>query len=582
MGFCEVRSLKKWILLLALLGVAGGLLFWLSGQTQTRIEKNDNYTDSLEEFKKDTAVRSSEREMEILLNGVSLKNFGYRVRMAENLQVLCQGRMLQDVMGCSILRSANGDVTIERGATTILLKQGSVNAEIDGQKVTLQTPYQYDANEQMLYLPVQTLMNAMGYRVTVSYASNQVNFEEITPSDPLPSRYDMREKGRVTPVRDQGRYGTCWAFASLGALETTLMPYEENVYSTDHMTLNNSYRLDVSAGGEHTMSIAYLAAWQGPVYEEDDPYGDGKTEDGLTAVKHLEEAIVIGERDDEIIKGAIYRYGGIETSLYLEMEYISYDSQYFNVESAAYYYPGSRKPNHDVVVVGWDDDFPKEKFSIQPEHDGAYICKNSWGQEFGDGGYFYVSYDDVNLCGQSIVYSRLEDADNFQHIYQSDLLGWVGELGFGKTDAFFANCYVPEGDETLEAVSFYATGPRTTFSVYYVPEVKRSEDLADMTFLVSGETRYAGYYTVEIPDPPELTKGQKYAVVIEIDTPGSKRPIAVEYAADERTAEADITDGEGYISLYGKVWNSAEEAGCNICLKAFTNDRKAAPKDNEE
>jgi C1A family cysteine protease len=408
-----------------------------------------------------------------------------------------------------------------------------------------------------------------------------VNFEEIAASDPLPSRYDMREKGRVTPVRDQGRYGTCWAFASLGALETTLMPFEENVYSTDHMTLSNSYRLDVSAGGEHTMSIAYLAAWQGPVYEEDDPYGDGKTVEGLSAVKHLEEAIVIGERDDEIIKGAIYRYGGIETSLYLEMEYISYDSQYYNAESAAYYYPGSRKPNHDVVVVGWDDSFPKEKFSIQPERNGAYICKNSWGEEFGDGGYFYVSYDDVNLCGQSIVYSRLEDADNYQHIYQSDLLGWVGELGFGKTDACFANCYVPEQDETLEAVSFYATGPRTTFSVYYVPEVHTSDDLADSVFLVSGETRYAGYYTVKIPDPPELTAGQKYAVVIKIDTPGSKRPIAVEYAADERSSEANIEDGEGYISLYGKAWSSAEEAGCNICLKAFTNDRKPDKKKTE-
>ena len=77
---------------------------------------------------------------------------------------------------------------------------------------------------------------------------------------------------------------------------------------------------------------------------------------------------------------------------------------------------------------------------------------------------------------------------------------------------------------------------------------------------------------MKIADPPPLKKGQKYAVEVQISTPGAKRPIAVEYAADERSAEADLSDGEGYISLYGEVWNSAEESSCNICLKAFTND----------
>ncbi len=566
--------MKKWIILLLLLGIVGTVVFLQTDRPQKRIEKNERYKESVEQFRRDTVERSSEDEIEILLDGVSLKNFGYHIRMSEDLKLLCPERFFADVLGCSIIRYATGDVSVERGNTRILLKENSTVAQIDGQSAEIDTPYQFDKDEQQLYLPVERLMSAMGYDVELSYAENTVNFREVVASNPLPARYDMREKNRVTPVRDQGKYGTCWAFASLGALETTLMPYEENVYSTDHMTLNNSYRLALSAGGEHTMSIAYLAAWQGPVYEDQDPYGDGETVDGLSAVKHLEEAIVINERDDEIIKSAIYRYGGVETSLYLGMEYSGYDSQYYNISTAAYFYNGEEKPNHDVVVVGWDDTYPRTNFAIQPERDGAYICKNSWGEEFGDGGYFYVSYEDRNLCGQSIVYTRLEDADNYQHIYQSDLLGWVGELGFGKEEAYFANCYTAEGDEELAAVSFYATGPRTLFSVYYVPEVSGPEDLGKREFLVSGETRYAGYYTVKIPEPPELVKGQKYAVEIQVTTPGSKRPIAVEYAADERSKQADITDGEGYISLYGEVWNSAEESGCNVCLKAFTNDRE--------
>ena len=56
-------------------------------------------------------------------------------------------------------------------------------------------------------------------------------------------------------------------------------------------------------------------------------------------------------------------------------------------------------------------------------------------------------------------------------------------------------------------------------------------------------------------------------------TPGSTKPIAIEYRADERTEMADITDGEGYISLYGEVWHNVEKTQkCNVCLKAFTDD----------
>ena len=51
---------------------------------------------------------------------------------------------------------------------------------------------------------------------------------------------------------------------------------------------------------------------------------------------------------------------------------------------------GSEKPNHDVVIIGWDDNYPQENFTTHPEGDGAFICKNSWGEEFGEDGYFLV------------------------------------------------------------------------------------------------------------------------------------------------------------------------------------------------
>ncbi|MBQ8412597.1 MAG: hypothetical protein IJX12_03185, partial [Lachnospiraceae bacterium] len=388
----------------------------------------------------------------------------------------------------------------------------------------------------------------------------------------LPKSYDMRDYGRVSPVRDQGRYGTCWAFASLGALETTLLPQQTSIFSTDHMSICNSYNLGLNSGGEHTMSIAYLAAWQGPVYEADDPYGDGMSNPNLQAVCHLEEAIVINDRDFDIIKSAIFRYGAIETSLYSQMEYGDSFSKYYSNDNCSYYYNGDEVPNHDVVVVGWDDEYPKENFTHQPEGDGAFICKNSWGEEFGEDGYFYVSYYDANICNKAVVYTRVGDVDNYDKIYQSDMLGWIGQLGYGKEDAYFANVYTAGEREELSAVSFYATGKDTEFEIYVVKNFKNTDSFAEREFVVAGSTKYAGYYTVPFPEGIRLQDNERYAVVVKIKTPGAVHPIAIEYDVDERTSNFDITDGEGYISLYGELWHNSEASeNCNVCLKAFTN-----------
>ena len=84
--------------------------------------------------------------------------------------------------------------------------------------------------------------------------------------------------------------------------------------------------------------------------------------------------------------------------------------------------------------------------------------------------------------------------------------------------------------------------------------------------------KYAGYYTVRMPEPIRLSDKSKYAVVVKIHTPKAIHPIAIEYDVDERTKNFDISDGEGYISLYGEIWHNAEETqNCNVCLKAFTN-----------
>ena len=547
--------MKKLIIVLLVLGL--GVLVFLRWPKElpTEMKESPQKGEALEKMVQTRINNLQDKGIEVLIEGKSIRKFNYEVKMDDEAKLMVQDSFLEDIMGCSVLVYGNGKTVVDRAETEISFSPSELNGESS-------------------LIPISDHLSKLGYSVTYNMVKGTVNFTNTDGGKNLPAKYDLREHDRVSPVRDQGTFGTCWAFASLAALETVSMPAEENIYSVDHMSLNNGFTLDLSEGGEHTMSMAYLASWNGPVLEEDDVYGDGETNSNLPAVKHLKEAIIIDGKDDNRIKNAIFKYGGVETSIHMEMTYGAYKSEYYNSDTSSYYYSGSEAPNHDLVIVGWDDNFSKDNFSTPPSKDGAYICKNSWGTSFGDEGYFYVSYEDTNICEKSIVYTKLDDTDDYDNIYQTDILGWVGQMGFSDEKAYFANVYTAQGDETLKAVSFYSTGSNTKFSVFLVTNYEDEKSLnGGRKEIGQGETRYAGYYTVDLTQEINLEKGQKYAIIVSVETPGSQRPIAIECDGGERTQNLDLTDGEGYISLYGEVWYSAEESNANVCLKAFTDDR---------
>ncbi len=558
-------------ILIGILFIFGIVLFYYGvvRQPEVRIEKGDAAGSTGVNMLKAIAQEYNDKGIVLSVNGEKIEDNIYQVYMSDNLKVMMPVETLVDKLNCSVNVYANGTITVEKGDNTVKVYKDMDVVNING-VVTPVSIRPEEKNEQ-LFVPVSDICTELNYICDFDYETNTVAFTRIAAEDRLPAKYDMRDYDRVTAVRDQGIYGTCWAFASLAALETTLMPAENLQFSVDHMTLNNSFSGDQMGGGQYKMSIAYMAAWQGPVLEKDDSYGDGETVDGLKAVKHLEEARIIDNKDYKAVKSAVYKYGGVETVIYCDMTSAYSSSYYYNSNRASYYYNGEFGTNHDIVIVGWDDNYPKEYFNIEPEGDGAFICKNSWGTEFGDNGYFYVSYYDTNICNTSVVYTKLGDSDNYDKIYQSDLLGWDGVLGYESEEAYFANAYQAGAGEKLEAVSFYATGDRTSYEVYVVTDFQSKEDLTNRTLVASGEMEHAGYYTVNLNEPVDLPDNKKFAVIVHINTPDSKLPIAIEYYADDMTASFDITDGEGYISLYGSSWYSAEEdRNCNVCLKAFT------------
>ncbi|WP_455720446.1 lectin like domain-containing protein [Agathobacter sp.] len=430
--------------------------------------------------------------------------------------------------------------------------------------------------EGQFYVSLDRLSQLLDMSCDFDTATNTLTMTDNSEGvSPVPTKYDLREKRRVSEIRDQGTYGTCWAFAATSALESSLMPEENLLFSVDHMSMSNSFNVNQYDGGDYTMGMAYLAAWQGPVYDADDPYGDGVTRDDLTAVKHVQEIRIIDGKDYQGIKEAVFKYGGVQTSLYSTITSSKAKTQYYNRDTNSYCYMGSEKPNHDVVIIGWDDNYPKENFNVDLEGDGAFICQNSWGTQFGDNGVFYVSYYDTNVGTHNVVYTGIENTDNYDHIYQSDLCGWVGKMGYDKEDMYGANVFTAESAEVLKAASFYATASDTSYKLYVVKNFDNEYSFSNRTLVAEGTLEDAGYYTVNFDDPIDVEAGERYAIVLYINTPGSTHPMAIEYDSGEKSmATVDLDDGEGYISYDGVAFiNVKEKQDCNLCIKAFSDNR---------
>ena len=393
--------------------------------------------------------------------------------------------------------------------------------------------------------------------------------EEI-PEEGLPAYYDGRETGRAPQVKNQGNLGTCWALAATSALEANLCPAETWSFSADHMSMQNGYGNNQHDGGAYTMAMAYLAAWIGPVTEEADPYGDGYSPDGLSPVKHVQEMHMIRDASVEEIKKEVYLYGAVQASIYVADGSLD-ASPYYSSANDSYRYTGEESANHDILIIGWDDSYQAANFTNPPSGNGAFICQNSWGNQFGENGIFYVSYEDARIRETCVSYAVIENTDNYGQIYQSDLCGWVGQIGYGSDTCYFANVYTPTGNETLEAVGFYATDRNTSYEVYVVERFADTSSLVVWEPDVAGSFETAGYYTVPLEETVSLAAGEPFAVLVKITTPDSPYPVAAEYQADEMTQNVTIDDGQGYISNNGYLWTRTEQQyGCNICLKAYT------------
>lgn len=130
------------------------------------------------------------------------------------------------------------------------------------------------------------------------------------------------------------------------------------------------------------------------------------------------------------------------------------------------------------------------------------------------------------------------------------------------------------------AAGFYATDRDTEYEIYVARHLPKSggdsaeKALKSRILAAKGTLQYAGYYTVPLGEKILLEDWEKFAIIVKIMTPGTVHPVAIEYDAGDGIAQVDLTDGEGYLSYDGSIWENVERTqNCNVCLKAYTRDK---------
>ena len=432
----------------------------------------------------------------------------------------------------------------------------------------------------------------------------------------LPSYYSSVEKGKVPALRNQGGDGTCWAFAAVGASESGLISrglagtgidlserhlayyfYEKGAVGDTlggttgdyNRVLGGANYNYMNRGGNSMYTMWHLASWAGLVDESKAPYGGITTALPKTTadiygsdIYHLQNAYIVNKENADVIKQLIMDYGSMAFSYYSTISKLcdnpDNDSYYFYIDD-------NRGTNHAVQVVGWDDNFSKDKFASTPPGDGAWLIKNSWGEEGGSyaqNGYFWMSYYDTSISDNFFAYV-CEKGDNYDNIYQYD--GASGNRYMYAKQ--FANVFTGKananGIEKLEAVGIgtYSNGVSYTVDIY--TDLTNSSDPASGTKVASqkGTLTYSGYHTIPLNTPVTIEEGQKFSVVFTFDKTSA---VYVDYTYGGTWIEFVTNESLGtsfyHVGYAGESWIDAVGGSqSTFRIKAYTSN--AVPNEKE-
>jgi C1A family cysteine protease len=226
-----------------------------------------------------------------------------------------------------------------------------------------------------------------------------------------PATLDWRNVGGITyvsPIKNQGSCGSCWAFAVTAGLESQAM------IGTNGTQVDLSEQILVSCSGAGSCSGGYSASASNYIRDYGLPMEScfvytatnnvcsnacAEWQNGTATLYKVNgwhtATTLTGAEKVQGIKNALYTYGPIVASFYVYNDFYSYRSGVYS------YTTGSYVGAHAVLIVGYDD-------TLQ-----AFIVKNSWGTGWGEAGYFMIAYSEVggtsNFAYSALAYDGYGD-----------------------------------------------------------------------------------------------------------------------------------------------------------------------------
>ncbi len=339
----------------------------------------------------------------------------------------------------------------------------------------------------------------------------------------IPAQYDLRSLKLITPAKDQGNSGDCWAFATCGTLEGEAINAGFPVYDFSEENLRNRSMWDDGTGNSYR-SQAYLSRWEGPVLDASDPFSEtNQTSAHFPAVLHVGKSREFVGNDQ--IKQALMDVGALYTEMYSMLSLYQ-----FGAHTTYNYYYGLTTINHAITLAGWDDTMTIPTATNK----GAWLCKNSWGATWGsENGYFWISYDDLSAVKHAISFEDLTVPKDDEYQYYYDTLGFCTHVGTGIDSGYLAMSFVLNGDEKVTAIGTYMTtnNARADITVFSKRTLTGSYFYFNSPLAsFSSSFNEAGYYTIPLPQPLQGKQGDTMHVLVKYVTPGQGYGLPVESA----------------------------------------------------
>ena len=410
------------------------------------------------------------------------------------------------------------------------------------------------------------------------------------------SSYDPRKSNpeRLPDVRDQKSTQTCWAFASLGALEINYLTQKKGGTKPDLSELHLSwfvyrdpespyYSATKQINGKDVKNVLHwrgnsekstsFITRAGTASETELPFSDyylnsGADENIEPRIKQdignkkpgdysspitMKESKTLTYSSRNDIKNNIQEHGAVTMSYKLGKSSSLYTS------GSAFYNPNDDEGGHMVIIVGWDDNYSKSNFKIQPKSDGAWLIKNSWGTtRRGDNGYYWISYEQKMTDSVALIADPNDtDLDMMYH----DKLPDIRNVDYNWS----SNIFKADKDLSVKEIGFYTSNNNVKYEIYlnklgtslpYNPGTVSNS-------LLSGTMPYDGYHTVSLKDPVAVKNGEYFSVILHlIDETDYNYPTTVEGSV---ITSAIVNPVESYFAnVEGKPIESDWEDGATI------------------